>query len=79
MPTKGKTDWIPRSMPPVHPGQYECIARIAGGMVFNVGLLDYVEGKGFRVPFPMNVLRYRGMTKKAYDKAITNPDAEAKE
>jgi hypothetical protein len=64
MSTKGKTRWFPRDVHPVRNGLYECIARIAGGAVVNWGLLPW-DGNGFLVPIPMNVLHWRGLTKKA--------------
>lgn len=65
MSAKGKTRWFPRHVPPVRNGVYQCHVRIAGGLV---GQWDLEwDGKGFRVPFPMVVYRWRGMTKAAHD------------
>lgn len=63
MSAKGKTCWYPRHIEPVRNGAYECIVRTMGGMVGN-WTLEW-DGKGFLVPFPMVVYRWRGQTKKA--------------
>jgi hypothetical protein len=61
--TKGKTRWYPRHIHPVRNGIYECHVRIMGGLE-TLWNLQW-ESKGFLVPFPMNVYRWRGQTKKA--------------
>jgi hypothetical protein len=63
MSTKGKTRWFPRYIHPVRNGFYECEVRLMGGLYTN-WMLPW-DGKGFLVPFPMTVLRWRGQTIKA--------------
>lgn len=64
MSTKGKTRWFPRHTPPVRHGLYECVARICPGVCANVGLLKW-DGIGFEVAYPMRVLKWRGITRRA--------------
>ena len=59
---KGKTKWFPNRMRPVRNGVYECIVRFGGGQF--LWMLKF-DGVGFLVPFPMQVVQWRGQTKKA--------------
>ena len=62
---KGRTKWFRRNTPPVRNGEYQCHVRICGG--FNTLWMLEWDGNGFRVPFPMTVYKWRGLTKKEYD------------
>ena len=62
---KGRTKWLPRSVQPVRVGEYECAARITSSAPPFLVRLPW-DGKGFIVPIPMVVLRWRGLTKKAH-------------
>mgnify|MGYP003454248354 CR=1 FL=1 len=68
--TKGKTPWFSRHVHPVRNGTYECHVRIMGG-VTSILRLEW-DGKGFLVPFPMMVYRWRGQTKSAARKQGEN-------
>jgi len=62
--TKGKrTPWFPRSIKPARPGIYECGVAITNAqrtlMLFD---LEW-DGIGFKVPVPMMVKQWRGLTK----------------
>jgi len=67
--TKGKTKWFPRDIRPVRNGEYECLVRITSSAPLYAWPLPW-DGKGFLVPFPMVVVRWRGQTKHAYLKSI---------
>lgn len=66
---KGRNRWAPRNVHPVRNGEYECVVRISSRVPPMLWPLEW-DGNGFIVPFPMIVIRWRGMTKKAYDAAI---------
>ena len=58
-----RTPWFPRNINPVHHGEYECAVRITSSAPPLRWSLPW-DGKGFIVPFPMIVLRWRGLVKK---------------
>jgi hypothetical protein len=60
---KGRTKWYPRHIFPVRNGEYQCVVRIMGG--FHTEWNLEWDGKGFLVPFPMVVYKWRGLTKAA--------------
>lgn len=66
---KGRTRWFPRHVQPVRNGVYECHVHFT-----SIGPLMRYElewdGTGFKVPFPMVVKRWRGLTKEAYKAEI---------
>lgn len=62
---KGRTRWTPRSVHPIRNGTYECIVQISRAVPPMIWMLEW-DGKGFLVPVPMIVHRWRGLTKKAY-------------
>ena len=67
---KGRTRWMPRDITPVRSGGYECIVRLcAGAYAIWPDKLTW-DGKGFLVPFPMVVVKWRGMTRKAHHEAL---------
>ena len=60
-----KTKWFSRETPPTRPGLYECAVRLCGlqrGLIV-WGLLEW-DGKGFLVPVPMAVRKWRGLRHK---------------
>lgn len=60
-----KTKWLERETPPTRPGLYECAVLLCGlqrGLI-NWGLLEW-DGKGFLVPCPMVVRKWRGLRHK---------------
>ena len=64
---KGRTKWYPRHIVPVRHGAYECFVRVAGGLhTVWPEPLQY-DGKGFLVPLPMGVIKWRGLTKAAHN------------
>ena len=65
---KGRTKWFPRSVNPVRNGFYECSAKISSSVPPMLWQLEW-DGIGFKVPVPMMVLHWRGMTKEAHDAA----------
>lgn len=69
--TKGCTPWFPRYEPPVRPGWYECIAWFTSSAPSGLWAL-YWDGNGFRVPFPMVIDYWRGLTLKGL-KALPLP------
>ena len=60
---KGRTRWFPRRIEPVRHGEYECVVRLCGGAYARWNCV--FDGEGFLVPFPMSVVQWRGLTKKA--------------
>ena len=69
---KDRTKWFKTKQTyPVRPGFYECGVLFTSAqrklMLMN---LEYVDGRGFRVPWPMVVPVWRGMTKKAHAAAM---------
>jgi hypothetical protein len=62
---KGRTKWLPRHTHPVRPGTYECAVRLAGMRRLTLWMLEW-DGRGFLVPVPMEVWRWRGMTRAAH-------------
>lgn len=66
---KGRSRWASRNIHPVRNGEYECIVRISRALPPYLWPLEW-DGKGFLVPIPMEVIKWRGLTKKAYDAAI---------
>lgn len=65
MSTKGKTRWFPRAVAPVRSGYYECGVLISSSQRCLILWTLEWDGKGFLVPFPMAVRKWRGATKKA--------------
>lgn len=65
---KGRTRWYPRHVHPVRSGFYECAVKISSAVPPLLWMLEW-DGKGFLVPVPMVVDRWRGLTKKAFTKA----------
>jgi hypothetical protein len=63
--SKGKTYWFPRRVEPVRKGEYECAVQISRSVRPLLWRLEW-DGFGFKVPFPMVVLWWRGMTKGAH-------------
>lgn len=61
---KGRTRWFPRNCHPVRNGEFECLVRISSSLPLFRWMLPW-DGKGFLVPFPMQVVHWRGLTKKA--------------
>lgn len=60
-----RTPWFPRNTPPVRQGWYECGVRLAG-MPRRLVLWELEwDGKGFKVPMPMVVHQWRGLTKQS--------------
>ena len=68
MSTKGKTRWFPRHIRPVRNGEYECVVQVSRSVPAMLWRLTW-DGKGFIVPIPMVVHRWRGMTAKATGRA----------
>ena len=64
MSAKGKTRWFPRALQPVRRGEYECAVRISRSVPPILWNLEW-DGVGFRVPCPMVVEHWRGLTKTA--------------
>lgn len=62
---KGRTKWFPRHVHPVRSGEYECAVEISRSVPLALWVLEW-DGVGFRVPFPMRVYQWRGMTKQAH-------------
>lgn len=58
--SKKLTPWFPRSVAPVHIGEYECAVQITSSAPFLLWQLEW-DGFGFLVPFPMVVHRWRGL------------------
>ena len=65
---QGRTRWFPRHVHPVRSGFYECAVKISSAVPPLLWMLEW-DGKGFLVPIPMVVLKWRGLTKKAFTKA----------
>lgn len=59
---KGKRSrWFPRTTPPARPGPYECGVKLTNGArVLILWVLEW-DGRGFRVPCPMVVVKWRGL------------------
>lgn len=56
-----RTNWFPRTTPPVRPGVYECAVRFTSAIpAFVLWDLEW-DGQGFRVPMPMVVHQWRGL------------------
>lgn len=70
---KGRSRWFPRQAVPVRNGVYECQVQISRSVPCLRWYLEW-DGKGFLVPFPMVVVWWRGMTKKAHDAALAAPN-----
>lgn len=75
---KGHTPWFERHERPVRPGLYECLAWFTSSAPSGIWMLEW-DGKGFRVPFPMVVDYWRGLTAKGLKQAKQSgaPDAQA--
>lgn len=58
-----RTPWFPRDTKPVHRGTYECAVKISSSVPPLLWPLAW-DGVGFLVPFPMMVLRWRGLVKR---------------
>lgn len=67
-PKRGCTPWIPRSVQPVRPGWYDCIAWFTSSAPSSIWRL-YWDGKGFKVPIPLVVDYWRGQTLAAVRRA----------
>ena len=65
------TPWVPRHIEPVRNGFYDCVVRIPGGLV-TFWRLEW-DGIGFKVPMPMIVREWRGLTKSAAHQAAKEP------
>ena len=59
------TRWFKRSELPIRDGYYECFCYIAGGFNCIWGENLYWDGTGFLVRIPMNVIKWRGLTKES--------------
>ena len=66
---KGRTQWFPRHINPARVGEYECAVQITSSAPCILWRLHF-DGLGFRVPAPMIVRQWRGLTKKAHDAAL---------
>lgn len=64
MSARGLTRWFPRGVAPVREGDYECVVRISRSVPPMRWTLPW-DRCGFRVPFPMSVLFWRGQTRRA--------------
>lgn len=65
----GRTRWFHRQTHrPVRTGFYECSVHISSAVPQLRWLLEW-DGNGFLVPIPMVVLKWRGLTKKAFTEA----------
>jgi hypothetical protein len=69
---KGRTRWFPRHCLPMRLGPFECLVRVSSRVPLIRWMLEW-DGKGFLVPFPMIVVRWRGMTKQAHREATKDP------
>lgn len=61
--SKKLTPWFPRSIAPVHVGEYECAVQITSSAPCLSWRLHW-DGTGFFVPFPMVVRGWRGLAEK---------------
>lgn len=56
-----RTPWFSRNTPPVRPGLYECGVYWTSAMpTLALWMLEW-DGKGFKVPIPMVVKKWRGL------------------
>ena len=66
---KDRTRWFLRQVHhPMRTGFYECSVHISSAMPPLRWVLEW-DGNGFLVPIPMVVLKWRGLTKKAFTEA----------
>lgn len=68
-PPVTKTKWFPRYIEPLRVGEYECAVRITTIAPLILWRLRW-DGVGFRVPVPMRVVQWRGLTKEAHSAAL---------
>lgn len=61
-----RTGWFPRSINPVHIGTYECAVMLTSSAPLFRWQLEW-DGRGFLVPVPMVVKRWRGLVKRPAD------------